>query len=106
MGKPDWENLDEFLQLDSAGGFASSALIALQGGGTLNVTGIFDDPRLTTQLGEFEHDTLDPRFACRSDQVAAVRRGDELTLDGTTYDVVASPHHDGTGLAVIKLAPR
>lgn len=106
MGKPSWENLDDFLGLDTIGGFARPAIIALQGGGTVTVNGIFDDPYLNAQLGEYETDTSAPRFMCRSDLVTDVASGDELTLDGTTYDVLAAPAHDGTGLAVIKLAPR
>lgn len=106
MGKPSWENLDDFLGLDSSGGFAIQANIALAAGGTLTVNGLFDDPSLNAALGEFDHETIDPRFMCKSSDVAAVTRGDELTADGVTYDVLSSPQHDGTGLATIKLAPR
>jgi hypothetical protein len=106
MGKPSWENLDDFLQLDSAGGFAQQATITLQGGGTISLSGIFDDPYLNATLGEYDHDTSDPRFTCKASLVAAVKRGDELTTDGKTYDVMTAPQYDGTGLAVIKLAPR
>lgn len=106
MGKPSWEEPDAFFQLDTDGGFARPALIALQDGGTLTVNGIFDEPYLNAQLGEYDHDSSDPRFTCASAAVEGVRRGDELTLDGKTYDVLSSPHHDGTGLATIKLAPR
>lgn len=106
MSKPSWENLDDFLQLDTAGGFARPANIALADGSTVTVNGIFDDPYLNAALGKYEHDTSDPRFTCAAAPVANVRRGDELTLDGKTYDVLTAPHYDGTGLATIKLAPR
>jgi hypothetical protein len=103
---PSWENLDAFLQDDAAGGFASSASIVLQDGRTLTVKGIFDEPYLNAQAGEYDFDTAEPRFTCKSSEVEDVTRGDELTLGGKTYDILASPMHDGTGLAVLKLAPR
>jgi hypothetical protein len=106
MPKPSWENLDDFLQLDSAGGFANTATIDLQDGSTITVRGIFDDPYLNAQLGEYDHDTSAPRFLCKAADVTAVRRQDELTIDGTTYDVLTAPQDDGTGMATIKLAPR
>jgi hypothetical protein len=106
MGKPSWENLDDFLALDAAGGFARPATITLQSGAELVVHGIFDDPYLNAQLGEYEHDTSDPRFLCKASAVTSVRRGDELELDGKTYDVMTTPQDDGTGMATVKLAPR
>lgn len=105
MAGPAWENLDAFFTLDTAGGFAKTATIALQAGGTLTVKGIFDDPYLNAELGEYDHDTSDPRFLCKSSEVAAVTRGDTLTLGAVTYDILAAPMHDGTGVATLKLAP-
>lgn len=107
MGKPSWENLDAFLTLDTAGGFARPATITLLASNTaITVNGIFEDAYMNAQLGEYEQDTSDPRFLCKSSLVAAVVRKDVLVLDGKTYDVLEAPHHDGTGMATIKLAPR
>ena len=106
MPKPSWENLDVFLQLDSDGGFAATANIVLQDGNTVSIVGIFDDPYLNAQSGEYEHDTSDPRFMCKSSDATRIRRGDELSIDGATYDILTAPQHDGSGMAVVKLAPR
>lgn len=103
---PSWENLDVFLQLDTDGGFAASANVVLQDGSTVTIVGIFDDQYLNAQAGEYEHDTSDPRFLCKSSDAMCIRRGDELSIDGDTYDILTAPQHDGTGMAVIKLAPR
>lgn len=106
MPGPSWENLDTFLQGDAVGGFAVTATIALQDGRTLPpIKGIFDDPYLNAELGEFDHDTSDPRFLCKMADVKDVRRGDTVTIDDVDYDVKSTPQDDGTGMATIKLAP-
>lgn len=105
MPKPSWENLDEFLQDETAGGFAVPAVINVQGVGTRTVTGIFDDPYLNAQLGEYEADTSAPRFTCKLSDVAGVGRGDYLTLDGTTYNIMTDPQSDGAGMAILRLEP-
>jgi hypothetical protein len=106
VSRPVWEDLGVFFTPDTAGGFARPALITLQNGGTLTVNGHFDDPALGASLGEYDHDTNDPRFTCPSSAVADVTRGDTLTLDGKTYDILAAPMHDGTGVATLKLAKK
>lgn len=105
MPAPAWEDLDAFLTLDTSGGFASTATIALQGAGTISVRGIFDDPYLDAQLGEYHLDTSAPRFLCKSSEVGDVARGDTITIGATVYDITESPMHDGTGMATIKLRP-
>jgi hypothetical protein len=105
---PAWDNLNEFLDLDD---FAVQASVQLQGGGApLHVPGIFDDPFLNAQLGEYEPDSSAPRFVCKASLVGAVRRGDALTLTPpnasapVTFDVLRAPEPDGTGMATIHLA--
>lgn len=113
MPKPSWENLDDFLQTDDAGGFAHRAVITLQGGGTLGpVAGLFDDPYLNAQLGEYEMDTSQPRFLAKETDFPGVRRGDVFQLVdaggnpvGRPYAIMTYPHPDGTGMATLELEP-
>ena len=103
MPARDWEDLTAFLQTDE---FADTVVVTLQDGRTLSVVGIFDDPYLNAQLGEYELDTTRPRLTCRAGDVVEVGRGDTVTIDGETFDVMTSPQPDGTGMAVLDLARR
>lgn len=101
MSHKDWENLDAFLNV---GEFATVATIELAHGETIEVTGIFDDPYLNAQLGEYEADTSQPRFTCKWTDVLDVRRGDVARIDGQAYDVLSAAQPDGTGMALLSLA--
>lgn len=103
MPATDWEDLDEFLQIDE---FATTAMIDLQDGTSRSVVGIFDDPFLNAELGEYELDTTRPRLTCKTVEVAGVGRGDEVSIDGETFDVMTSPQGDGEGMSVLDLARR
>lgn len=104
MPAPEWENLDDFLDVDE---FATQAVIQLQGGTTRQVVGIYDDPYLNAELGEYDMDTTRPRFTCKLSDVPGVGRGDTLTLhDGTVLDILTGPQPDGTGMALLDLAPQ
>lgn len=103
MPAPAWEDLDEFLDPDE---FADVAVITLQGGDTLQVTGIYDDPYLNAELGEYDMDTSRPRFTCAEADVVGVTRGDIAVIDGQEFDILSSPQSDGTGMAILDLAPR
>lgn len=103
MPAADWEDLDAFLQEDE---FATSATVSLQNGSTRQVAGIFDDPYLNAQIGEYEMDTTRPRLTCKAADVDGVDRGDEVTIDGEAFDVMTAPQGDGEGMAVLALARR
>lgn len=128
MPKPAWENLDDFLQLDTKGGFAVKATITRittkpPGAGwtaqekpddwedgdpvtyTRDLVGIFDDPYLNADLGEYDVDTSAPRFTCKETDVGGVRRGDYLVLDGTMYNIMTDPQSDGAGMAILRMEP-
>mgnify|MGYP002756191401 CR=1 FL=1 len=66
--------------------------------------GIFDDPYLNAELGEYELDSTRPRLTCRWDDVRDVTRGDVVEIDGTAYDVVTNAQPDGTGMGLLALA--
>ncbi len=102
---PSWENLDVFLQTDSLGGFAITAILQFEDGSEdKSIAGIFDEPYLNAQLGEYEVDDAQPRFTCKSADVLGVKRGDYLVLaDGQKFFVMSYPQQDGTGMAVLKL---
>ncbi len=101
MANPAWDDLDAFLSADE---FAVKAIVRLQDGGTRVVTGIFDDPYLNAQLGEYEVDTSRPRFTCKEADVIGVLRGDRVDIASRTYDVLSSAQPDGTGMAILELA--
>lgn len=99
--KPTWENLDIFLD---TGDFAIRATLRLQDGGERVVVGIFDDPYLSAETGEYELDTTQPRLTCRWADVQDVTRGDTVEVDGRVYDVITGAQPDGTGMAMLALA--
>lgn len=101
MPAPAWEDLDAFLNVDE---FAITATVSLQDGTTRAVRGIFDDPYLNAELGEYELDTNRPRLTCKESDVLGVTRGDVAVIDGKTYDVLSAPHSDGTGMAMLEMA--
>lgn len=101
MPAPAWDDLSTFLNPDD---FGVPVRVVLQDGSTRDFTGIFDDPYLNAQLGEYEADTSRPRITCREADVAGVSRGDTVGVNGCTYDVLSAPHGDGTGMAVLELA--
>ncbi|MEC8887359.1 MAG: head-tail joining protein [Pseudomonadota bacterium] len=112
---PSWENLDVFLQHDVAGGFALTATVVFESQKSADasatpeskpITGIFDEPYLNADLGEYEVDSAQPRFLCKSVDVQGVRRGDELYVNERAYFIMTYPQHDGTGLALLKLEPK
>lgn len=104
MPAPAWEDLDEFLDLDE---FAIQVTVQLQNGSTLNPVGIYDDPYMNAELGEYDMDNARPRFTCKQSAVQGVTRGDTLTLpDGTVLDIMTAPQPDGTGMAMLDLAPQ
>lgn len=101
MPQHAWEDLDTFLQVDE---FATWATVRLQDGGERRIRGIFDDPYLNAELGEYELDSTRPRLTCRWDDVRDVTRGDVVEIDGTVYDVVTNAQPDGTGMGLLALA--
>jgi hypothetical protein len=106
MPTPTWENLDDFLDTDDNGGFATVAVFTLAVGGTRTATGIFDDAMLDGHTGEYDIAISNPRFCCKFADVADVARFDTVLIGGTTYEVSDLPLKDGTGMATIRLAPQ
>lgn len=102
MPTPAWDDLEAFLSADE---FAVKATVRLQDGGARVVLGIFDDPYLNAQLGEYEVDTTRPRFTCKEADVIGLARGDLVDINGRTYDVLSGAQPDGTGMALLELAP-
>lgn len=105
MPKPSWEDLNVFFQTDTVGGFADIATFELANGEVRQITGIFDDPYLNADLGEYEVDTSNPRFTCAETDAQGIGRKDIMILDGKRYDVMAYPKSDGVGVVIIQLEP-
>lgn len=113
MPSPSWERLDDFLQVDD---FALTAMLRPGGNGEPRpVVGILEDPVDAARGGammpgrrrsEFEIDAARPTFRCKLADVADVRRGDTLTVDGVVWDVMTGPQTDGAGMATLELAAR
>lgn len=102
MPAPAWENLDDFLEPDE---FALVAVIEFQDGSQREVVGVFDEPYLDAQLGEYNLDTSRPRLLGKEPDLAGVSRGDLVRLDGREFDVLTGPQSTGDGMAVLELAP-
>jgi hypothetical protein len=105
MPAPDWENLDDFLDVDE---FATAAEIEFQDTELADraIVGIFDEPYMNAELGEYSMDTVQPRFLCKADAVIGVHRGDVLVIGSDRWDIVTDPQPDGTGMATLALAPQ
>lgn len=101
MPHPDWEDLSAFFDPDE---FATSAVITRGEETVAEVLGIFDDPNEVAALGEYELDHPNPRFVCPEADVADVRKGDIVTIEGKTFDLMQEPELDGTGVAALILA--
>jgi hypothetical protein len=106
MPAPAWENLDDFLREDD---FAFPAVINLQAGGQVSLSGIFDDPSAIGRLGQAHVlEDVRPTFMGREDLMQPARRGDTITITfpagPQTFDVLTGPQPDGTGMAVMDLA--
>jgi hypothetical protein len=100
MPSPAWEDLDAFLQIED---FATTAVFTLLDSSTREVVGIYDDPYLNAQLGEYQTDTSEPRFTCKEADTAGIQRKCTAVIHGRTYDVMSYPQQDGTGMAIIRL---
>nr|DAV41220.1 MAG TPA: Tail attachment protein [Caudoviricetes sp.] len=96
-----WENLDAFLQVAE---FATIAAISRDGVQLREVAGIFDDPYLNAELGEYELDTSRPRLTCKWSDISDVLRGDVVRLDGRDFDVLTNAQPDGTGMGILQMA--
>ena len=101
MPHPAWDDVEDFIDL---GDFALPVLLILQSGEQKSLPGIFDDPLMNAQTGEYEADLRAPRLTCLESDVLGVSRGDRVVVAGKTYDVLDAPHFDGTGTAALKLA--
>ena len=101
--QPDWEDLDAFLDTKE---FAVEAELQPAQGSPRPIIGIYDEPYLDAQLGEYRMDQVQPRFTCRADLVEGVVRGDVLVIGARVLDVMGAPQPDGTGMATIRLAAR
>lgn len=105
MPIPSWENLDVFFQTDALGGFANVATFELADGSVRQITGIFDDPYLNAEIGEYDVDTSAPRFTCAEADTQGISRKAIMILDGKRYNVMGYPKSDGVGVAIIQLEP-
>ncbi len=102
MPRQSWDNLDVFLQTPD---FAVTATITLQTAEVRSVVGIYDDPYLNAELGEYDADLSQPRFTCKLADATGIKRGDEVAIPGEpgTFSVMSDPQGDGTGMCVLRL---
>lgn len=100
---PFTEDLDVFLQEDE---FAHACELRLAGGTVREVRGIFDEPFLDAELGEYDLNTSQPRLLGKAADFAGVIRGDTITIAGREFDIMSAPQIDGTGMATLRLAPK
>lgn len=102
MPTPAWDDVEAFVDRDD---FAVTINLRMQAGETRTFPGIFDEPYLNAELGEYEVDTRLPRVTCLERYVVGVTRGDRVDVAGKKFDVLTTPHADGTGFALLELAP-
>lgn len=97
-----WENLNDFLSPDE---FADLATFTRQGEVIAkDVPGIFDDPAMNVEAGEYDMSVSDPRFTCAHDRVSMLKKNDATVICGVVYLLDHDPKTDGTGMAVLKMS--
>lgn len=102
MPAPAWENLADFLSTDD---FATLATFTRAGGQVIEgVPGIFDDPVMNVEAGEYDAAVSMPRFTCAHARVAMLKKNDAALIDGVAYLLDHDPHADGTGMAVLLMS--
>lgn len=101
MPPPNFDDLDAFFNVEE---FGTTATLQ-SGGGLREIVGIFDATPMEASIGASNFDAIPATFTTKSADVAQVKRGDTLTIDGETYQCRHHPKHDGTGMAVIELTP-
>jgi hypothetical protein len=101
MPAPSWDNLDAFLSTDD---FALEVTVTTREGVSRSIRGIFDEPYMNAQIGEYEADSSDPRLTCKASDVADLRGKDSVVIGGRTYYLLTDPQLDGTGFAVLHMA--
>lgn len=101
MPAPIWDNPDAFLSLDD---FAVEVVVTPREGVSRTIRGIFDEPYMNAQIGEYEADSSDPRLTCKASDVADLRDKDAVVIEGRTYYLLTDPQPDGTGFAVLHMA--
>ena len=106
---PFVEDIGQFLRVDE---FAHACELILAGGAVRQVFGIFDEPFLDADLGEYRMDTSQPRLLGKASDFAGASRGDTLIVlahagqPARSFDVLSAPQIDGTGMATLRLAPQ
>lgn len=102
---PFAEDLDQFLSVRE---FATPATLIFGDGDNperREVVGIFDEPFLDAELGEYDLDTTQPRLLCKEADVRGLGRYDRVEIAGRVFDVMSLPQVDGTGMATVRLSP-
>ncbi len=102
MPHPSWDDPRQFIDLKD---FATPVLLEFEGGGTRTVAGIFDEPYLNAELGEYDMDTVKPRVIAVEEDFAGVERGTRVQIASKWYTSLTYPQPDGTGCAYLELAP-
>lgn len=97
-----WEDLSAFLDPEE---FADLATFTRAGGQVIpDVPGIFDDPVLNAETGEYDAAVSAPRFTCEHSRVATLKKNDAAVIGGVAYLLDHDPHPDGTGMAVLTMS--
>lgn len=112
MPAPLWEDLDVFLDQDD---FALSGTVTLASGAVRTFAGIFSDPYLNAQTGEYDMDNQRPRFLCKETDAVGITRGDTFVVEqknargvvvwSASFDILTGAQATGDGMAVLDLAP-
>lgn len=102
MPAPAWEDLSVFTDPDD---FGVLVTFTRAGGQVIpSVPGIFDDPAMNAETGEYDIALSQPRFTCAYAPVATLKKNDAAVIDGVAYLLDHDPHPDGTGMAILTLS--
>lgn len=97
------ESADDRAIFFSVDDFGVAATYTPSGGGAVTVNGIFDHEYFAADAGGSVVVAIEqPRFLCRTADVASAAEGDALTVNATNYTVKVV-EDDGTGITNLVL---
>ena len=80
---------------DEVHGFATSAVYK-----GVSISVIYDDAYFLVPGEDVDVDSTKPAAICKAADVAGVKQGDSITVDGIPY-TINSPKPDGTGQTIV-----
>lgn len=96
------ETADDRLLLLSIDDFGVTATVTPSGGSASNISVIFDNEYVETDIGYAGVQSTQPKFIARSTDVSSLTEGDTAVINSTNY-YIQTIQQDGTGMSEVYL---